>query len=70
VDYPAADKAFKDVIPYILEQAFLIPMPAPWGWRVWQPWMRDYHGEGGGYKFWLKYTWVDQDLKESMTGRR
>jgi len=32
--------------------------------------MRDYHGEGGGYKFWLKYTWVDQDLKESMTGRR
>ena len=70
VDYPAADRVTKEAYVYTLGEAFLIPMPAPWGWRVWQPWMKNYYGEGGGYKFWLKYAWVDQDLKESMTGRR
>jgi len=66
VDYPAADEVTKEAYKYCLGEAFLIPMPAPWGWRVWQPWVKNYHGEGGGYKFWLKYTWVDEDLKASM----
>ncbi len=65
VDYPTADKALKDVIPYILEQAFLIQMPAPWGYRVWQPWLKNYYGEPQ-LKWWLQYAWVDQDLKTSM----
>jgi ABC-type transport system substrate-binding protein len=69
VNYPAADKAFRDIVPYILENAFLIQMPAPWGFRVWQPWMKNYYGEGQ-VKFWLQYAWVDQDLKEEMTGSR
>lgn len=69
VDYPAADKALKDVIPYILDQAFLIPMPAPWGYRIWQPWLKNYYG-ANDVKFWLRWAWIDQDLKEKMTGRR
>jgi peptide/nickel transport system substrate-binding protein len=70
VDYPSADAVTKEAYKYCLGEAFLIPMPAPHSWRVWQPWLKNYHGEGGGYKFWLKYAWLDQDLKESMTGRR
>lgn len=65
VDYPAADKAYKDLIPYLLEQAFLIPMPAPHGFRVWQPWMKNYYGEAAT-KFWLQYAWIDEDLKKSL----
>ena len=66
VNFPAADQAFKDVVPYILEQAFLISMPAPHGFRIWQPWMKNYYGENA-QKFWLQYTWIDQNLKDSMT---
>ncbi len=65
INYPAADKAYKDLIPYLLEQAFLIPMPAPHGFRVWQPWVKNYYGEGAT-KFWLQYLWIDEDLKKSL----
>lgn len=65
VDYPAADKAYKDLIPYILEQAFLITMPAPHSFRVWQPWLKNYYGEGAA-KQWLRYAWIDEDLKKSL----
>ncbi len=68
INYPAADQSFKDVVPYILENAFLIPMPAPWGYRIWQPWLKNYYGESD-LKYWLKYAWIDQDLQYAMTGR-
>jgi ABC-type transport system substrate-binding protein len=66
VDYPSADAVTKEAYKYVLGEAFLIPMPAPWGWRIWQPWLKNYHGEGGGFKFWLKYAWIDQGLKGSL----
>ncbi len=65
INYPAADKALRDTIPYILENAFLIPLPAPYGYRIWQPWLKDYYGEYYP-KWWLQYAWVDQELKTSM----
>lgn len=68
VDYDTADQALKDVVPYILEQAFNVAMPAPWGYRVWQPWLKNYYGESD-VKYWLKYAWIDQDLKAELTGK-
>ena len=65
VDYPTADAVTKEAYQYCLGEAFLIPMPAPHGWRVWQPWIRNYYG-AGALKFWLKYAWLDQGLKKSM----
>ncbi|MEK7353176.1 MAG: ABC transporter substrate-binding protein, partial [Chloroflexota bacterium] len=64
VDWPKADQVTRDVFQYILEQAFLIPTPAPYGYRLWQPWLKNYYGEGSA-KFWLQYVWVDQDLKKA-----
>jgi peptide/nickel transport system substrate-binding protein len=69
INYPAADKALRDVVPYILENAFVLQMPAPWAYRVWQPWIKNYYGEANS-KFWLQYAWLDQDLKEELTGSR
>ncbi|MFC1946461.1 ABC transporter substrate-binding protein [Chloroflexota bacterium] len=69
VNYPEADKVTKEAYAYALGEAFNIPMPAPWGYRVWQPWVKNYYG-ANDVKFWLRWAWLDQDLKEEMTGRR
>jgi len=69
IDFAACDKLMKDLIPYELEQTFLIPMPAPFGYRLWQPWIKNYYGEGSD-KYYAQYMWIDRDMKESMTGRR
>jgi peptide/nickel transport system substrate-binding protein len=69
VNYPEADRVTKEVFVYCLGQAFNIQMPSPWSYRVWQPWLKNYYGEGAT-KFWLQYAWLDLDLKEDLTGRR
>ena len=68
VDYPKCDQIMKELIPYILDNAFLIPMPAPYGYRVWQPWLKNYYGEGSTKNF-IQYVWVDQDLKARTAGK-
>jgi peptide/nickel transport system substrate-binding protein len=66
VDFPKCDQIHKDANVYILGQAFLIPTPAPYQYRMWQPWLRDYYGEGAG-KHWIQYAWLDQNMKSSLT---
>jgi ABC-type transport system substrate-binding protein len=65
VDYAKADEVTKAAYKYCIEQAFLIPMPAPHGYRVWQPWLKNFYGTGGD-KFWLQWAWIDEDLKAEM----
>ena len=69
VNYPEADRVTKEVFVYCLGQAFNITMPAPWSYRMWQPWLKNYYGEAPT-KFWLPYAWLDLDLKADMTGRQ
>jgi len=66
VDYAKADEVTKAAYKYCVEQTFLIDLPAPWGYRVWQPWMKNYYG-AGALKFWLQWAWLDEDLKSEMT---
>jgi len=65
VDYAKADEVTKAAYKYCNEQAFLITMPAPWGYRVWQPWLKNYYG-ADSLKFWLQWVWLDEDLKTEM----
>jgi peptide/nickel transport system substrate-binding protein len=65
-------KAFHDLMPYLLEQVPVISPPIPFSYNFWQPWLKNHHGEvmidysmGGA----LMWAWVDQDMKNSMTGR-
>ncbi len=67
-DFAACDKLMKDLIPYLLQNAFLIPMPAPNVYRMWQPWLKNYYGEGAT-KYWIQYCWIDQALKSKITGQ-
>jgi ABC-type transport system substrate-binding protein len=65
VDYAKADEITKAAYRYVQEQAVLVTLPAPYGYRIWQPWMKNYYGVGD-LKFWLPWAWVDEDLKNEM----
>ena len=60
----------KDITPFYLEQSVGIWMPLPQEYRMWWPWVLNYHGEGSlGYDnqmAFTRYVWIDQALKKSM----
>jgi len=65
----------KDATEYVLDQVYLLQLPAPYYYTFWQPWVKGYHGEFAvGYvncaHNFQKYIWLDLDLKEKLTGRR
>jgi peptide/nickel transport system substrate-binding protein len=66
------DQTLHDWIPYVLGKAYYVALPDPYSYRVWQPWIKHYYGEGN-FDYaepWAAFPWVDQDLKEQITGRR
>jgi len=70
----SADKIHRELMKYVLDQAWAVPYPKAPGYRLWWPWVKNYHNEFSvGYwdeGNWSKWTWIDQDLKEKMTGKR
>jgi peptide/nickel transport system substrate-binding protein len=75
VDQAKVDSLYRQLLPYVQDQAFVIPKPTPYSYVFWWPWIKNYHGEAGvnwyeTFTSWVPYVWVDQDLKEQMTGRR
>jgi peptide/nickel transport system substrate-binding protein len=75
INQDKADQIHGDLMPYLLEQAYVVPWPTPYSYTIWWPWIKNYHGEtiighSAGNVSWLTWAWVDQDLKEAMTGRR
>jgi len=62
---------YKGIVPYVLEQAVLLQLPAPYRYNFWQPWVKGYQGEFmvgyyGVEQGYPRYIWVDQELKEQM----
>jgi peptide/nickel transport system substrate-binding protein len=68
------NKACTDMTLYVLPLAINIQFPSPYEYRLWWPWVKNYHGEAKiGYTGeWdcAAFIWIDQDLREEMTGRR
>ncbi|MBI4283200.1 MAG: ABC transporter substrate-binding protein [Chloroflexi bacterium] len=68
------NRIVKEAFPKIAAQAHYQYPTHPYEYSMWQPWVMSYHGETnsnkGGTNGWIRYAWVDQDLKEKMTGRR
>ncbi len=66
----------KEMGAYILEQAYLLQLPTPYVYTVWQPWVREYSGESYiGFSAsqrttFTKYVWYDQELKKQILGAR
>lgn len=72
-DVEKRNALYKDVFEYILEQATDITLSLGSGYLAWWPWVKGYSGEGGvsyGQGHVWSHIWLDQDLREEMTGRR
>jgi peptide/nickel transport system substrate-binding protein len=72
IDEAKCQQINHDLMPYLLEQAYVIPIPVAYLYTLWWPWVKNYHGEGsiGYYNVgYAKYFWVDQALKNQMLGR-
>ncbi len=74
VNVPERDRIYREWLPYALDQAWYIQLVHPYIYTVWEPWVKSYHGEFSvGYSShgnWPQFVWIDQDLKQQMTGRR
>jgi peptide/nickel transport system substrate-binding protein len=74
-DEPRKRELLREIGPYLLEKAYHLVLPTPMNYTFWQPWVKNYNGElvvgyWASYLAFPMYIWVDQDLKEEMTGRR
>ncbi|MBI2847953.1 MAG: ABC transporter substrate-binding protein [Chloroflexi bacterium] len=73
-DLAEKDRIMRELGIYILGQAYRVMFPMPYSYEFWQPWLKGYGGEQDlGYdhnSLMPMYAWVDQDLKQKLTGRR
>jgi peptide/nickel transport system substrate-binding protein len=69
-DYKGAMKEFKNLMKYVLDQAYVVSRPIYPQTTFWWPWLKNYSGEQMvGYWHganWSTWVWIDQDLKKSM----
>jgi peptide/nickel transport system substrate-binding protein len=64
-----ADGIYRELLKYVLDQAWAIPYPSPASYSLWQPWLKNYYAVAAGYMNgpnWVQWAWVDQSLKKSM----
>ena len=70
VDESAMMGVHRELMPYLLEQAYVIQLPKATTYRFWRPWVRNYSGEWSlGYQrpyYFVKYIWIDEALKTRM----
>ncbi|MEE8419125.1 MAG: ABC transporter substrate-binding protein [Dehalococcoidales bacterium] len=70
VNMDRTDEIYRDMVPYIMEQAYVIPIPTPYSYTIWQPWIKNYQGEKASgllaVDLWPQHVWVDEALKESL----
>jgi len=72
LDWNKRTQIYKDIGEYILSNAWVIPVPQPYDFTLWQPWLKNYHGEfsvgnTGRYNF-SQYVWLDLAQKQKATG--
>jgi peptide/nickel transport system substrate-binding protein len=74
IDPHEANRLHRELMKYVLDQAWVIPMVQPPRYTLWWPWVKNYHGEVqvnhsvgdvSGLS-WSTFVWIDQDLKKSM----
>jgi len=65
-----ADPIHRELMKYVLAQAYAIPFPKSPSYRLWWPWLKNYQNEFSvGYwneGNWAKWVWIDESLKASM----
>jgi len=66
----AAMDAYREMLKWLDAQVFAISYPKAPGYTLWQPWVKNYHGENsiGNWNTngWVGYIWYDTDLKKQL----
>lgn len=79
ITYAGTDEAAmmrinRELMPFLLEQAYVIPNVIPTLYMLWWPWLKNNYGTYacGYYNLGatVKYSWLDRDMKFEMTGKR
>jgi peptide/nickel transport system substrate-binding protein len=69
-DFRGSMKITRELMKYVLDQAYCLPAPRYPQTVMWWPWLKNYSGElSVGYfsgDSWVRYVWVDQPMKKSM----
>jgi peptide/nickel transport system substrate-binding protein len=69
-DDAKVDSLHKNLMKYVLAQAWAIPTPVQNLYTKWWPWLKGYHGEGSPGVInewqWIMYTWIDPALKTGI----
>jgi peptide/nickel transport system substrate-binding protein len=68
-DQKAAMNMTKELMKYVLDQAWVIPANYYPTFALWWPWLKNYSGEanvGWQHSAWARWVWLDQDLMKSM----
>jgi peptide/nickel transport system substrate-binding protein len=65
----------RDLGPYLLKRCDYLPLPTPYLYTFWAPWIKQYSGEyivGKYYNYRTPfiYGWMDQALKTQITGKK
>ena len=77
ITYAGTDEAAmmrinRELMPWLIEQVYMIPNVRPAYYMLYWPWLQNNYGTYavGYYNFTgsLKYAWLDQAMKEEMTG--
>ncbi len=67
-DPVGAMRIHKELMKYVLDQAWAIPGVNPIMHHMWWPWIKNYGGEftlGRTWRAYTKYIWMDRDLKKA-----
>jgi ABC-type transport system substrate-binding protein len=60
----------KEAVPFILEQCVAVWCPLPRTYRMWWPWVQNYHGEFAlgidDEMLIYTYLWMDEEMKQDM----
>ena len=63
-------RIYRELMPWLLEQAYCIPNVGPEYFYFWWPWLNNYYGcyAIGYYDYYgtAKYVWIDQDVKAEL----
>jgi peptide/nickel transport system substrate-binding protein len=74
VNEPKLMQLHHDLMPYVLEQCWVMAKPNPYTYIIWWPWVKDFNGVISigyvNYPSYVKYRWQDVALKQEITGRK
>jgi len=74
IDEAAMMRINRELMPWLIEQCYVIPNVSPTNYNMYWPWLKNNYGTYScgyyNYSGTLKYSWLDRDLKYEMTGKR